>query len=41
MGMPQAPAQMSDDPAVLKAIIAALEAENAKMSFAGSLGPVA
>ena len=32
MGMSQTPAQMPDDPAVLKAIIAALQAENAKMS---------
>ena len=32
MGMSQAPADMPDDPAALKAMIAALQAENAKMS---------
>ena len=32
MGMSQAPADMPDDPTVLKGMIAALQAENAKMS---------
>jgi len=32
MGMPQVPVDMPDDPAVLKGMIAALQAENAKMS---------
>lgn len=31
---------LPDDPALLKALIAALQAENAKISFAGSLEPV-
>ncbi len=32
---------LPDDPALLKALIAALQAENAKISFAGSLEPMA
>ncbi len=32
---------LPDDPTALKAMIAALQAENARISFAGSLEPVA
>src|SRR6056297_2203389 len=32
MGMSQTPVDMPDDPAALKALVAALQAENAKMS---------
>ncbi len=40
-GMSANAENLPDDPDLLKAMIAALPAENAKMSFAGPLGPVA